>query len=96
MLCESAEKTNSATDEHGCNPCYGSASALRPGIAASRSRREERAGGTEDLVQEAVAWLPGHNEWFQQQVQIGVDQIACGEFIEGQEMDDLAERMLRS
>ncbi|HEY3825290.1 MAG TPA: hypothetical protein VGL82_12075 [Bryobacteraceae bacterium] len=43
-----------------------------------------------------MAWLPGHNEWFQQQVQIGVDQIACGEFIEGQEMDDLAERMLRS
>ena len=51
--------------------------------------------GTDDLVQEAVARLLAHNEWFQQQVQIGIDQIARGEFIEEEEMDARVERMLR-
>jgi len=52
--------------------------------------------GTDDLVQEAVARLLSHNEWFKQQVQIGVDQIARGEFIEEEEMDARVELMLRS
>jgi predicted transcriptional regulator len=34
--------------------------------------------GTDNLVQEAVAKLLAHNEWFQAQVQIGIDQIARG------------------
>ena len=52
--------------------------------------------GTDELVQEAVAKLLSHNEWFKQQVQIGVDQIARGEFIEEEEMDARIERMLQS
>ena len=52
--------------------------------------------GTDELVQEAVARLLAHNEWFKQQVQVGVDQIARGEFIEEEEMDARVERMLQS
>jgi predicted transcriptional regulator len=51
---------------------------------------------TEDLVQEAVAKLLAESEWFKQQVQIGIDQIARGEFIDEGEMDARVERMLRS
>ena len=52
--------------------------------------------GVDDLVQEAVAKLLAHNEWFVQQVQIGIDQIARGEFLEEEEMDARVERMLKS
>ena len=52
--------------------------------------------GTDELVQEAVAKLLAHNEWFKAQVQIGIDQIARGEFIEEEEMDARVERMLQS
>jgi len=52
--------------------------------------------GTDELVQEAVAKLLSHSEWFKQQVQIGIDQIARGEFIEEEEMDARLERMLQS
>ena len=52
--------------------------------------------GTDELVQEAVARLLDESEWFQQQVQIGMDQIARGEFIEEEEMDARVERMLHS
>ena len=51
--------------------------------------------GTDELVQEAIARLLAHNDWFKQQVQIGMDQIARGEFIEEEEMDARVERMLR-
>jgi predicted transcriptional regulator len=52
--------------------------------------------GMDELVQEAVARLLADNEWFKQQVQVGIDQIARGEFIEEVEMDARLERMLRS
>jgi predicted transcriptional regulator len=52
--------------------------------------------GTDELVQEAVAKLLAHNEWFKAQVQIGIEQIARGEFIEEEEMDARIERMLQS
>lgn len=52
--------------------------------------------GTDELVQEAVARLLAHSEWFKQQVQIGVDQIARGEFIEEEEMDARVERLLKA
>ena len=52
--------------------------------------------GTDDLVQEAVGRLLAHTEWFKQQVQVGIDQIARGEFIEEQEMDSRIERTLQS
>jgi predicted transcriptional regulator len=40
--------------------------------------------------------LLAHNEWFKAQVQVGVDPIARGEFIEEEEMDARVERMLQS
>ena len=52
--------------------------------------------GTDDLVQEAVARMLAHNQWFKQQVQVGIDEIARGEFIEEEELDARVERMLRS
>ena len=52
--------------------------------------------GTDDLIQEAVACMLAHDAWFQEQVQIGIDQIARGEFIEEDEMDDRVRRMLES
>lgn len=50
--------------------------------------------GTDELVQEAVAQLLSSDEHFRRQVQVGVDQIARGEFIEEEEMDARVERML--
>ncbi len=52
--------------------------------------------GTDDLVQEAVTRLLADSDWFQQQVQVGMDQIARGEFIEEEEMDARVRRMLES
>ncbi|HXJ92271.1 MAG TPA: hypothetical protein VMT20_05260 [Terriglobia bacterium] len=51
--------------------------------------------GTDELVQEAVHHLLARNEWFQEQVQIGIDQIERGEFIEEEEMDARVARMLQ-
>lgn len=51
--------------------------------------------GTDDLVQEAVARMLAHNEWFKQQVQVGIDQMARGEYIEENEMDARVGRMLQ-
>ena len=59
-------------------------------LAAQTGRR------TDELVQEAVARLLAHNEWFKEQVQLGIDQIARGEFIEEDEMDARVDRMLHS
>jgi predicted transcriptional regulator len=55
----------------------------------------ETGRATDELVQEAVAQMLTHNEWFRAQVQIGLDQIARGEFLEEDAMDDRVERMLR-
>lgn len=52
--------------------------------------------GTDELMQEAVARLLAHNEWFKQQVQLGIDQIARGEFVDEEEMDARVERMLEA
>ena len=51
---------------------------------------------TDELVREAVGRWLADSEWFQQQVQVGIDQINRGEFIEEEEMDARVERMLRS
>jgi len=37
-----------------------------------------------------------HRAWFKEQAQIGIDQIARGEFIEEDEMDARVKRMLES
>jgi predicted transcriptional regulator len=52
--------------------------------------------GTDELLQEAVARLLADSERFKQQVQIGIDQISRGEFIEEDEMDARVARMLQS
>jgi predicted transcriptional regulator len=52
--------------------------------------------GTDELVQEAVAQLLVRKGRFKQQVQVGIDQIERGEFIEEEEMDARVERMLNS
>jgi predicted transcriptional regulator len=49
----------------------------------------------DDLVVEAVDRMIAHEQWFDVQVQIGIDQIARGEFLEEEEMDQRVERMLR-
>ena len=51
--------------------------------------------GTDELVREAVTQLLTRSETFRQQVQVGIDQIARGEFIEQEEMDTRVDRMLR-
>jgi predicted transcriptional regulator len=48
--------------------------------------------GTDELMQEAVAQLLARNEHFKQRVQVGIDQIARGEFIEEEDMDARVER----
>ena len=52
--------------------------------------------GTDELIQEAVARMLAHNARFKEQVQIGIDQIARGEFVEEDEMDARIKRMLKS
>ena len=50
----------------------------------------------DELVQEAVDRRIDYDRWFAEQVRVGLDQIARGEFIEGDEMDARVERMLQS
>lgn len=52
--------------------------------------------GTDELVQEAVSKMLASNDWFKAQVQIGVDQIQRGEFIEEAEIDARIQKMLHS
>jgi predicted transcriptional regulator len=52
--------------------------------------------GTDELVREAVERLLAHNQWFKREVQVGIDQIGRGEFIEEEEMDARVKRMLQS
>jgi predicted transcriptional regulator len=49
----------------------------------------------EDLVTEAVDRLLAGNRWFEERVQLGIDQIARGEFIEEEEMELRVARMMR-
>lgn len=48
-----------------------------------------------DLVVEAVDRLLAQENWFDAQVQLGIDQIARGEFLEEEEMDARVARMIR-
>ena len=52
---------------------------------ASLSSRTGRSAT--DLVVEAVDRLIAEENWFAEQVQLGIDQIARGEFLEEEEMD---------
>jgi predicted transcriptional regulator len=48
-----------------------------------------------ELVIEAVDRLLADQGWFDAQVRIGIDQIARGEFLDEDEMDERVARMLR-
>jgi predicted transcriptional regulator len=52
---------------------------------ASLSARTGRSAS--DLATEAVDRLLAEESWFNEQVQLGIDQIARGEFLEEEEMD---------
>jgi predicted transcriptional regulator len=45
---------------------------------------------------EAVDRLLAQENWFDAQVQLGIDQIASGEFLEEEEMDARVARMMRA
>ena len=49
-----------------------------------------------DLVLDAVDRMLAHERWFEEQVQVGIDQIARGEFLEEEEMDARVARMLHA
>jgi predicted transcriptional regulator len=56
-----------------------------------------RTGRSPDaLVAEAVDRLLAQEAWFDAQVQLGMDQIARGEFLEEEEMDARVARMIRA
>jgi predicted transcriptional regulator len=61
---------------------------------ASLSERTGRSPS--DLVIEAVDRLLAQESWFDQQVQLGIDQVARGEFLEEEEMDNRVAKMLRA
>ena len=48
-----------------------------------------------DLVVEAVDRLLADEKWFDAQVQLGIEQIARGEFLEEEEMDARVARMIQ-
>jgi predicted transcriptional regulator len=61
---------------------------------ASLSMRTGRS--PDELVVDAVDRLLAQEAWFDAQVQLGIDQIARGEFLEEEEMDARVARMMRA
>lgn len=49
----------------------------------------------DELVAEAVDRMLAEDRWYKEQVQVGIDQIARGEFLEEEEMDLRFARMLQ-
>ena len=61
---------------------------------ANLAARSGRSPG--DLVVEAVDRLLAQEAWFDEQVQVGIDQMARGEFLEEEEMNRRMERIPRA
>ena len=61
---------------------------------ASLSIRTGRS--VSELAVEAVDRLLAEEGWFDAQVEVGIDQIARGEFLEEEEMDARVARMMRA
>jgi predicted transcriptional regulator len=61
---------------------------------ASLSTRTGRSAS--ELAVEAVDRLLAQENWFDAQVQLGIDQMARGEFLEEEEMDARVARMMRA
>ena len=51
--------------------------------------------GTDELVREAVDRLLAYNRWFREQVQVGLDQIERGEFVDGEGVRSRIERIFQ-
>ncbi|MGA3082240.1 MAG: hypothetical protein ABSD44_12850 [Terracidiphilus sp.] len=65
--------------------------------AAGRASLAVRSGrSASKLAVEAIDRLLAHENWFDEQVQMGIDQIAQGEFLEEEEMDARVARMMRA
>jgi predicted transcriptional regulator len=64
--------------------------------AAALAGLSTRTGrSASELALEAVDRLLAQENWFDAQVQVGIDQIARGEFLEEEEMDARMARMMR-
>lgn len=63
------------------------------GLASLATRTGRSAS---ELAAEAVDRLLAQENWFDSQVQLGIDQIARGEFLEEDEMDARVARMMRA
>ncbi|MFZ1083559.1 MAG: hypothetical protein WAN35_01190 [Terracidiphilus sp.] len=61
---------------------------------ASLAHRTGRSAS--ELAVEAVDRLLAQEDWFDAQVQLGIDQIARGDFLEEDEMDARVARMIRA
>jgi predicted transcriptional regulator len=61
---------------------------------ASLSTRTGRSAS--ELAVEAVDRLLAQENWFDAQVQLGIDQMVRGEFLEEEEMDARVARMMRA
>jgi predicted transcriptional regulator len=60
---------------------------LRPDQEAKLNEIAETTGrGTDDLIREAVDRLLGYDQWFDEQVQIGLDDIDRGEVVDHDEV----------
>jgi predicted transcriptional regulator len=69
---------------------------FEPELEATLRRVASETGrGPEQVVQELVATYVEHDQWFRQQVQIGLNQLDCGESIEHEEVVARIERLLR-
>lgn len=65
--------------------------------AAELASLSSRTGRSPDeLVTEAVDRLLAQESWFDEQVQLGIDQIARGELLEEEDMDARVKRMMRT
>jgi predicted transcriptional regulator len=65
--------------------------------AAALANLSTRTGrSASELAAEAVDRLLAEENWFDSQVQLGIDQIARGEFLEEEEMDARVARMMRA
>jgi predicted transcriptional regulator len=65
--------------------------------AAALSSLATRTGrSASELAVEAVDRLLAEENWFDAQVQLGIDQISRGEFLEEEEMDARVARMMRT
>jgi predicted transcriptional regulator len=65
--------------------------------AAALASLSVRTGrNASELAAEAVDRFLAQENWFDAQVQLGIDQIARGEFLEEEEMDARVARMMRN